>query len=63
MGLLVLDSAQILPSPPPTVVFGGEVEIAEENGCLGAGDNQNQGNQENESKHVVNLGRVSFGKF
>lgn len=34
-----------------------QVEVAEQNCCLGAGDDQNNENQKEESKHVVHLVR------
>lgn len=34
-----------------------KVEVAQENCCLGAGDEQNDENQEEESKHIVHLMR------
>lgn len=43
-------------APPPVIVLGTEVEVAEEDGGLGAGDHQDQVNQEQEPIHVVYLG-------
>ena len=43
------------PSPPPSVVFSSEVEIAKKNGRLRARDDKDNGYQEQKSKHVVDL--------
>lgn len=43
--------------PPPTVVLGAEVEVAEEDGRLGTDDDQHKEGQHDESKHVVHLTR------
>lgn len=43
--------------PPPVVVFCTEVEVAEEDGGLRAGDDQDDENQEQKSIHVVDLAR------
>lgn len=40
-------------SPPPVVVLGTEVEVAEENGGLRAGDDENEKHEEEKSEHVV----------
>lgn len=39
-----------------------QVEVAEQNCCLGAGDDQNNENQKEESKHVVHLVRPAKQK-
>jgi len=44
-------------SPPPSVVFSSEVEIAKKNGRLRARDDKDNGYQEQKSKHVVDLMR------
>lgn len=41
--------------PPPVVIFCTEVEVAEEDGGLRAGDDQDDENQEQKSIHVVDL--------
>lgn len=41
--------------PPPVVVFGAEVEIAEEYRCFRAGDHEDDEHQEQEAEHVVHL--------
>lgn len=43
-------------APPPVVVLSAEVEVAEQDGSLGAGDAEDQKHQKQESKHVVGLG-------
>lgn len=42
-------------APPPVVILSTEVEVAEEDGGLGAGDDQDDVHQEQEPVHVVNL--------
>lgn len=39
-----------------------QVEVAEQNCCFGAGDDQNNENQKQESKHVVHLVRPAIQK-
>lgn len=41
--------------PLPMVVLSTEVEIAEKDGGLRAGDDQNDEDEEEEAKHVVHL--------
>ena len=41
--------------PPPVVVLGAEVEVAEQDGRLGASDEQNDEDEEEEAVHVVDL--------
>lgn len=43
-----------------TKYLGTQVEVAEENCCLGAGDDQNNENQKQKSKHVVHLVRPAI---
>lgn len=43
------------PSPPPVVVLGAEVEVAQEDGGLGTRDHQYHEHQEQETEHVVHL--------
>lgn len=42
-------------SPPPVVVLGTQVEIAQQDGRLRAGDDQNQEHQKQKAEHVVHL--------
>jgi len=42
-------------SPPPVVILGTKVEVAEEDGGLGAGDDQDHKHEEEKSVHVVDL--------
>ena len=44
-----------LPTPPPSIIFSSQMEIAKKNCCLRTCHDQNQRNQENKSKHVVDL--------
>lgn len=44
-------------SPPPVIVLGTEVEIAEQDSGLRASDEENDKYQEQKSKHVVHLMR------
>ena len=41
--------------PPPAVVLGAQVEVAEENGSLSAHHHKDYKGQHDESKHVVHL--------
>ena len=43
--------------PPPTIILGAEVEVAEEDGGLGTDHQQHKEGKHNESKHVVHLTR------
>lgn len=42
-------------SPPPVIVLGAEVEVAQQDGRLRAGDHEDQKDQKQEAKHVVHL--------
>lgn len=42
-------------APPPVVILSTEMKVAEEDGSLGAGDDQDDVHQEQEPVHVVNL--------
>lgn len=42
-------------APPPAIVLGTQVEVAEEDGCLCTYHNQNNEGQQKEPKHVVHL--------
>jgi len=42
-------------SPPPSIIFSSQMEIAKKNCSFRTRDDQNQRNQENKSKHVVDL--------
>ena len=44
-------------SPPPMVVLGAQVEVAQQNRRLRAGDNEDQKHQKQKSEHVVHLAR------
>jgi len=44
-------------SPPPSIIFSSEVEVAKKNGRLRARDDKNNSYQEQEAKHVVDLMR------
>lgn len=43
--------------PPPTIIFRTEVEVAEENRCLGTHHDQYYISQHHESKHVIHGAR------
>lgn len=42
-------------SPPPVVVLGAQVKVAQQNRRLRAGDDQDQKHQKQKAKHVVHL--------
>lgn len=42
-------------TPPPVVVLGAQVEVAEQDGRLGACDHEDDEYQEEEAEHVVHL--------
>lgn len=42
-------------APPPAVVLGTQVEVAQEDGCLCTHHYQNNEGQQKEPKHVVHL--------
>lgn len=42
-------------APPPVIVFGAEVEVAQQDRGLRACDHQDNEHQEQESEHVVHL--------
>ena len=42
-------------SPPPIVVFSCQMEVAKKDGCFRASDDQNNGDEKEEAKHVVDL--------
>lgn len=42
-------------SPPPVVVLGAQMEIAQQDGRFRAGDDQNQEHQKQKAEHVVHL--------
>uniref|UniRef100_A0A182NAT5 Tox-SGS domain-containing protein n=1 Tax=Anopheles dirus TaxID=7168 RepID=A0A182NAT5_9DIPT len=44
-------------SPPPVVIFGAQVEVAQQNRRLRAGDHEDQEHQKQKAKHVVHLAR------
>ena len=44
-------------SPPPIVVFGGEMKVTKQNRRLGARDDQNERDEQQKAEHVVNLVR------
>ena len=41
--------------PPPVVVLGTEVEVAEQDGGLRAGDDEDHEHEEQETEHVIHL--------
>ena len=48
---------------PPMIVFGAEVEIAEQNSGLTACDDQNSEYQKQESKHIIHLIRPNAVQY
>ena len=42
-------------SPPPVVILSGKMEVTQENRGFGTSDDQNNGNEEKEAEHVVDL--------
>lgn len=42
-------------APPPVVVLGAQVEVAQQDRGLRAGDHQDHKHQEQETEHVVHL--------
>lgn len=42
-------------SPPPVVIFGAQVEVAQQNRRLRAGDHQDHEHEKQETEHVVHL--------
>ena len=48
-------SAAEVRAPPPVIILGTEVEVAEEDGSFSTCDHQDQKYDEEEPKHVVNL--------
>lgn len=44
-------------SPPPIVVFSCQMEVAKKDGSFRASDDQNNGNEKEEAKHVIDLVR------
>ena len=49
-------------APPPSVVLGAEVEVAQEDGGLCTHHHQHNEGQHNEAKHVVHLARPDGGR-
>jgi len=43
--------------PPPVIVLGAQMKVGEEDGSLGAGDDENDEDEKEESEHVVGLMR------
>jgi len=41
--------------PPPVIILRTQMEVAEQDGGLGAGDDQDHKHEEQESIHVINL--------
>jgi len=50
-------------APPPMIILGTEVEIAEENGGLRTGYHQDQEHQKQETIHVVDLRRPDWVEY
>ena len=44
-------------SPPPVVVFGSQVEVAQQDGSLRTGDDEDERYKQQEAEHVVDLVR------
>lgn len=42
-------------APPPVVVLGAQVEVAQQDGGLGARDHEDHEHEEQETEHVVHL--------
>lgn len=42
-------------APPPVIVLGAQMEVAEQDRCLRAGDHEYHEHEEQESEHVVHL--------